>query len=84
MRLPSGRVLRRVFPSSAILDDVIGFVVSNEKQLAQSTVTLVQVHGPGEGGRREGGMGMGEGGMGEGGERGMGEGAERGREGGGR
>ena len=43
MRLPSGRVLRREFPSSATLNDVIGFVGSSDDKHSAANMTLVQV-----------------------------------------
>lgn len=43
VRLPSGHVLRRVFPSSASLNDVIAFIVSSDASYSSSTLTLIQV-----------------------------------------
>ena len=42
VRLPNGRVIRRNFPSSASLNDVVTFVMENEPHF--STVILVQVY----------------------------------------
>jgi hypothetical protein len=43
IRLPGGRVLRRVFPSSSTLSDIMEFVVASDPKLSIATMTLVQV-----------------------------------------
>lgn len=42
VKLSNGRVLRRVFPSSATLSDVIEFVVSSDVTLSSTSLTLIQ------------------------------------------